>query len=148
MTSHIICAAPRFARVKEAQTVFDILTSCRFEIPLPESFCMQQVSNGCKLKQYWVVESDQAIAGVMRLIANDIFFLAVSPEYRKRGIARSLIAYAKKRWQSLTAKTRNENAPTIALLESEGFERDYSALVLNSEWISYAWVRPGRHKFA
>jgi ribosomal protein S18 acetylase RimI-like enzyme len=147
MTNDSECSIPRFARVKDAPAVFDVLWSCSLEIPLPASYDLQQVRGECRSKQYWVVESEDAIVGAMKLCVNDIFFLAVRAEYRKQGIARSLISFAKnrctmRRWSSLSAKTRKDNAPTIALLESEGFLQNPVALVLDSGWIAYAWNHP------
>lgn len=147
MTNDCNSTILRFARVKDAPAIFDVLWSCRLEIPLHESYGLQQVRGECRSKQYWVVESEGAIVGVMKLCANDIFFLAVRAEYRKQGIARTLIAYAKKRcakqrWSCLSAKTRKDNAPTIALLKSEGFLQNHVAMVIDSAWIAYAWNFP------
>lgn len=146
MNSDCICTTPRFARVKDAPAVFDVLRSCRLEIPLSDAYELEQVRGDCKSKRYWVVESEGVIVGAMKLCVNDIFFLAVRAEYRKQGIARSLIGYAKQRcakqrWSSLSAKTRKSNKPTIALLMSEGFLQNHVALVLGSGWIAYAWNR-------
>jgi ribosomal protein S18 acetylase RimI-like enzyme len=139
-------ATPRFARVIDAPAVLEILQSCELEIPIYDSVDLEQVRKDCKSKQYWVVESESNIVGLMKLEANEIFFLAVGRKYRKQGYARSLISTAKKRcsmrrWSHLKAKTRKDNIPTIALLESEGFLRDRFARVSNPEWLAYAWHR-------
>ena len=151
MTSSVsIRATPRFARAAEASTVFHILWSCRREIPLKDSFNsknqLQRIRDQCRSKKLLVVGSGGDIFGVMLLRANEIFYLAVTESYRRRGIARSLIAYAKKRWPKLTAKTREDNARTIALLEKESFYHDPMALVLDPTWKAFAWIQCARRK--
>jgi GNAT superfamily N-acetyltransferase len=79
------------------------------------------VRSKCSRRRFWVIELDGEIAGVMRLDGNEIFYLVMADAHRRRGVATRLIAYAKKRYRSLTAKTQSTNERTQALLRREGF---------------------------
>ena len=146
VADNFIYTSPRLACLKDTSAVFEILQACKSEIPLHNSIDLHQIQKDCKSKLYWIIESEGSIVGAMKLVANEIFYLAVRPEYRKQGNARSLIYYAKKRcsmkrWSHLKIKTRKENIPTICLLETEGFIEDCVALVLDPQWVAYVWRR-------
>jgi GNAT superfamily N-acetyltransferase len=61
------------------------------------------------------------LAGVMLLLADEVFYLVTAEEYQRRGVATALLAYAKKTHQLLTTKKKPSNRRTLALLEREGF---------------------------
>jgi GNAT superfamily N-acetyltransferase len=132
----------RFARVCEAAAIHALLWTARNDIPLRDTFILadriEWVRNECRRKRFWVIEIDGEIAGAMRLDANEIFYLVTADAYRRRGVAAMLIAYAKKRYRSLTAKTQAANERTQTLLRREGFR-------FSSEdhmgWLHFEWQR-------
>jgi len=76
----------------------------------------------------------------MRLNADEIRYLVVAKSHRRKGIAQELISYAKWRWSTLWAKTKEGNAATIALLQKEGFVQDH-VLYTGPGWLAYSWKR-------
>lgn len=132
----------RFARVREAAAIHALLWTAREDIPLRDTFILpdriEWVRNECRRRQFWVIEIDGEIAGLMRLDANGVFYLVTAEAYRRRGVATMLIAYAKKRYRSLTAKTQAANRRTIALLEREGFSYVWED---HTGWVHFEWHR-------
>jgi ribosomal protein S18 acetylase RimI-like enzyme len=137
-------STPRFARVGDAMAVRDVLRDARAEIPIGEDLDTDAYLKGiradCKSRLFWVVDCDEDVSGVMKLIGGDIFYLAVKSTHRHKGIARALVRCAKKRNGALTGKTRDDNAATIALLYDEGFRRD-TVLTAREGWHAYSWAR-------
>jgi ribosomal protein S18 acetylase RimI-like enzyme len=131
-----------FARVSDAQEVHSILWSARNEIPLNANFNspehIEWTRDACKNRYFYVCKMDGNIAGIMKFFGNEIFYLVVAETYRRRGVARSLIAYAKYRYSTLWAKTKENNAKTITLLTSEGFKLNYIRTT-QPGWIAYSW---------
>lgn len=139
---------PSIATVADAPEIHALLLSCRESIPLVPEFAepryVEWVRGECRAKRFIVVRQGSAIAGAMRLVVNDVFYIAVGAEHRRRGIARALLNFAKdrcrrRRWRTLAAKVHVSNAPSRAMLESEGFEPDPAALVQSRAWNAFVW---------
>jgi GNAT superfamily N-acetyltransferase len=96
------------------------------------------VRDECRHRRFLVVEIDGEIAGVMRLDRNEIFYLVTADAYRRKGLATALIAYAKKRYSTLTAKTQATNRRTTALLGREGFRFLWED---SDHWLHFEWQR-------
>lgn len=71
----------------------------------------------------------------MVMMADGVFYLAVATDFRRRGIARELLSYAKRRMP---------NERTQALLVSEAFVRDLD-LHAQLGWFAYKWERRRRN---
>ncbi|HEY8094900.1 MAG TPA: GNAT family N-acetyltransferase [Methylobacter sp.] len=132
----------RFARVREAAAIHALLWTARDDIPLRDTFILpdriEWVRKECRRRQFWVIEIDGEIAGVMRLDANEVFYLVTADAYRRRGVAAMLITYAKKRRPTLTAKTKATNRRTAALLDKEGFCFRWED---TDRWLHFEWRR-------
>ena len=132
------------ARVGDAPVIFALLWACRDEIPLKETFHSPEnaklVRDHCRRKKFFVVRRNGTIVGAMLLEANDVFYIPVREGFRRHGIARAFIRYAKTRWSSLTAKVHEGNRESTELLESEGFRPD-PVRVARSGWNPYFWTR-------
>jgi ribosomal protein S18 acetylase RimI-like enzyme len=134
----------RFARINDARAVQNVLSAVRNEIPIggnvaSEDF-LKEIRSDCKARRYVVVNGNDGLSGVMRLVGIEIYYLAVAPANRRNGVARALINYAKKRNGALFGKTRDDNFSTIALLKGEGFRRD-TILIAKQGWSAYSWAR-------
>ncbi len=132
----------------DAPEIHALLLSGRETIPLVPEFAepryVEWVRGECRAKRFIVVRQGSAIAGAMCLKVNDVFYIAVGAEHRRRGIARALLNFAKdrcrrRRWETLTGKVHESNAPSRAMLESEGFEPDPVALVQSHAWSAFLW---------
>jgi GNAT superfamily N-acetyltransferase len=126
----------------EAPAIHALLWTAREDIPLRDTFNSRDnaewVRSECRYKRFWVIEIDGEIAGVMRLAGNEFFYLVTADAYRRQGVATALIAYAKKRYPALTAKTQATNQRTLALLEREGFLFMWPDV---KGWQHYEWRR-------
>lgn len=134
----------RFARVTDAFAVQAVLRAVREEIPITADvdagWFVEDIRSECQHRLYWIVDVDNDVAGVMRLVGCELFYLAVAPAHRRKGVARALIGKAKKRCGALYCKTRDDNLVTIALLEAEGFGRE-TILIAADGWNAYSWAR-------
>jgi len=144
---------PRLALASETQEVFDLLWSCRKEIPLKDSFNRSQnvdwVRDHCAHGRFWVIDLEDEIAGVMLVTpsklgvikknaaAEELFYLAVRPRFRRRGVAATLLAHAQRLWVALDAKAQEDNV-SRRLLEREGF---VGRGPIPGGWILYEWRR-------
>jgi GNAT superfamily N-acetyltransferase len=128
LESSIVKHLPRFARVREAVAVHAVLWAARDAIPITATdfdseHSLEWVRGLCHRELFWVVEIDSTIAGVMLLDFNDvmergridIFYLATAEPYQRRRVATALLAYAKNRHSSLTAKTKPDNVRTMPI---------------------------------
>jgi ribosomal protein S18 acetylase RimI-like enzyme len=133
----------RRALQADGPAVFELLWSARNEIPLRESFYSEAnrawITKKCRRRRVWVADSDGLIVGMLYVHFEELFYLVVDENYRKRGIARRLLATCVKpnRW----ARVAPGNAPVIALLKSEGFYHNPDR-VTASGWTAYQYRRP------
>ena len=123
-----------------------------FSDPWSEKSITQELQNDYSL---WVValEDDRLLGYVGSQSSygeSDMMNIAVHPEYRRVGIARSLIEYLidelnRRGCHSLSLEVRASNAPAIGLYEKLGFQqvglrKNYyrnpkeDALILRKEW--------------
>lgn len=139
---------PSIATVADAPEIHALLLSCRESIPFVPEFAepryVEWVRGECTAKRFIVVRQGFAITGAMCLDVNNVLYIAVGAEYRRRGIARMLLSFAKdrcrrRRWETLTGKVHDSNAPSRAMLESEGFEPDPVAFVQSRAWSAFVW---------
>lgn len=101
-----------------------------FSDPWSEKSIASEVDN--RLSYWLVAEIDGVVAGYVGsqtvLDAADMMNLAVSPDYRRRGIGQALVNALVEHLQqnkviALLLEVRVSNAPAIALYESLGFEQ-------------------------
>ena len=101
-----------------------------FSDPWSETSIASEVDN--RLSYWLVAEVDGIVAGYVGsqtvLDAADMMNLAVSPDYRRRGIGQALVNALVEHLQqnkviALLLEVRVSNAPAIALYESLGFEQ-------------------------
>lgn len=101
-----------------------------FSDPWSEKSIASEVDN--RLSYWLVAEVDGVVAGYVGsqtvLDAADMMNLAVSPDYRRRGIGQALVNALVEHLQqnkviALLLEVRVSNAPAIALYESLGFEQ-------------------------
>ena len=123
-----------------------------FSDPWSQNSVASELNNPLSL---WLVAVEEdAVVGYVGsqtvMGETDMMNVAVHPDHRRRGIARSLIdglaqALKDRESHSLTLEVRASNAPAIALYESLGFleagrRRNYyrnpkeDALILRKEW--------------
>ncbi len=123
-----------------------------FSDPWSENSVASEIQNPLSL---WLIAMDgERVAGYIGSQSvegeADMMNVAVSPNYRRRGIARQLIealvyALSEKGVHSLTLEVRASNAPAIALYEKLNFlavgrRKNYyhhpkeDALILRKEW--------------
>jgi ribosomal protein S18 acetylase RimI-like enzyme len=111
----------------------------------------------CQQGRIWVVKvpsphegDDKEIAGVMLITPptepagmktehHEVFWLAVDPAYRKRGVGLSLLRHAKTLHDTLVAKAQESNAAVRALLERERFQ--VAGVTQLGGWVPYDWLR-------
>jgi len=138
----------RQARKADARAIHALLWACRADIPLTDKFINDEyrewVERYCRRRAVWVVEHDGEIAGAMVMQAHEIFYLVVSHNHRRMGVAHDLIAQAKryalnKRWNTLKAKANPGNARVQNLLRKEDFHKDRSESDL--KWNVFYWKR-------
>ena len=101
-----------------------------FSDPWSENSIASEVENPLS---YWLVaEVDGVVAGYVGsqtvLDASDMMNLAVSPDYRRRGIGQALVNALVEHLQqnkviALLLEVRVSNEPAIAIYESLGFEQ-------------------------
>ena len=100
-----------------------------FSDPWSETSIASEVDN--RLSYWLVAEIDGVVAGYVGsqtvLDATDMMNLAVSPDYRRRGIGQALVNALVEHLQeqkviALLLEVRVSNAPAIALYEGLGFE--------------------------
>ena len=100
-----------------------------FSDPWPESIIAHELENDLSL---WLCAVDgETVAGYIGsqtvLGEADMMNVAVSPDYRRRGIGRALVLALEKALQTqmqatvLTLEVRDSNAPAIALYDALGF---------------------------
>jgi GNAT superfamily N-acetyltransferase len=144
----------RRALKADAAVVHALLWTAKAEIPLTGGFpSCEWVEYYCKQRAVWVVQRGGEIAGVMVMQVNEIRYVVVSNNHRRKGIGRELIARAKKlcinhRWDTLTARARRTNTPILQLLSAEGFQLDPILQGNAPGWDVYSWVRPVRRPSA
>ena len=132
----------RCARVSDAAAVHAILKAARRDIPLTavdfdSERYLDWAREECRQGRFWVADIKGKLAGVMLLLADEVFYLVTAEEYQRRGIATALLAYAKKTHQLLTTKTKPSNHRTLALLEREGFR----FVDEDNDWQHFEWRR-------
>ena len=143
----------RFEKMTDAHVAqVAALEAICFSDPWSERSVASELTNPLSL---WMVavEKEQVVGYVgSQSVAGeaDMMNVAVCPDYRRRGIARDLVAHliaalAEKGVCSLTLEVRASNAPAIALYEKMGFVQvgcrpNYyrnpkeDALILRKEW--------------
>ena len=117
----------REMRMSDVAAIAELEKLC-FSDPWSENSIASELNNPLS---YWLVaEVDGDIAGYVGsqsvLDAADMMNLAVSPEYRKRGIGQALVTALVRYLQknqviALLLEVRVSNAPAIALYEKMGF---------------------------
>jgi N-acetylglutamate synthase-like GNAT family acetyltransferase len=139
----------RRAREIEAPDVHVLLWSAKHDIPLVEAFhtdrYLHWVADRCKNKVVWVVTLKSKITGVMIMQENEIFYLVVSTENRRKGTGRMLVKKAKTLYkeQGVKARVSPANIPVVKLLAAEGFRCD--GVIpgmpgsISESWIGYSW---------
>jgi GNAT superfamily N-acetyltransferase len=139
----------RRAREAEAAVIHALLWSAKDAIPLTEAFqtdpYRQWVADRCKEKVVWVVADKSKILGTMVMQGNEIFYLAVSADHRRKGAARILVKKAKAlcKAHGVRAKAAPGNIPIAKLLTTEGFRCD--GIIpgvpgsITASWIGYSW---------
>lgn len=136
------------ARVRDAEAIHALLWSVREDIPLGGAFNspdrVDWVRDRCRERSVSIVMVGGRVAGAMVMMADEVFYLAVATDFRRRGIARELLSYAKRRMPMLIAKTKAQNERTQALLVSEAFVRDLD-LHAQAGWFAYKWERRRRN---
>jgi N-acetylglutamate synthase-like GNAT family acetyltransferase len=89
----------RRAQEVEAAAIHALLWSAKDVIPLVEAFHTEPyrkwVEERCKEKLVWVVVKHATIIGAMVMQGNELFYLVVSPEHRRKSVARMLVKKAK-----------------------------------------------------
>ena len=100
-----------------------------FADPWTEAALAEELHNPCAV--FLVAQIDGEVVGYLGChhVAGEGYItnVAVSTQFRRQGIARELLRYAKENWQTLsriTLEVRVSNAAAIALYESEGFVKD------------------------
>lgn len=100
-----------------------------FADPWTETTLAEELHNSCAV--FLVALIDDNVVGYLGChhIADEGYVtnIAVSKDFRRQGIARQLLRYAKDQWQHLfriTLEVRVSNTAAIALYESEGFSKD------------------------
>lgn len=138
----------RLARVADAPAIHAVLLSARKDIPLADDFedevHLQWVRTQCRRRRALLAERDGVPAGVLVMRANEIFYLAVAPGFKRQGVGRALLgqalAYVKRhRWRGATARVRLDNVPIIRLLTTFGFVPHNVLAALRPGWAVYAW---------
>ena len=139
----------RRAREVEAAAIHALLWSAKDVIPLVEAFHTEPyrkwVEERCKEKLVWVVVRQATIIGAMVMQGNELFYLVVSPEHRRKGVARMLVKKAKAlcKEHGVSAKAAPTNISVTRLLTAEGFRCDgiipgLPGSIMES-WIGYSW---------
>jgi hypothetical protein len=107
----------RFARVSEAEVVFNLLCTGREAIPLTDNVAgpayVEWIRGLCRQRKVRVIEEDEELAAMMVLIGSEIKYLVTSPKFFRRGFASSLLSYAKRRWSELRAEVNGGNAELL-----------------------------------
>lgn len=130
--------------------MLNVLWSCRDEIPLIQEMDLERffewVRDHCAHHRFFVVDVEHGIGGIMLVTppqlgvakggVDELFYLAVRRECRRRGITRSLLAFAKARWPALHAIAYEQNKVIQAILEREGFHEKPST---SFHWRHYEW---------
>ncbi len=103
-------------------------TDC-FADPWTQTALAEELHNPCAA--FLVALIDDKVVGYLGChhIADEGYItnVAVHNDFRRQGIARQLLRYAKEQWQHLfriTLEVRVSNTAAIALYESEGFVKD------------------------
>ena len=107
------------------------LEAACFSDPWPESILVHELQNPLSL---WLCAMDgDTVAGYIGsqtvLGESDMMNIAVHPDYRRKGIGRTLVLTLCKALRkqmiasALTLEVRDSNAPALALYESLGFEQ-------------------------
>jgi len=138
----------RLGRVADAAEIRNQIWQGRTGYPLSETYLSdmkfeEDIRHQCARRSIRVAELDHRILGVMTMRANEVYYLAIDEAVRRRGIARSLIFLAKKKWSHLEAKVRDDNASMVSLLLSEGFVVDRLMFCKVPGWSGYRWSRRG-----
>jgi GNAT superfamily N-acetyltransferase len=118
-------------------------------IPLAETFAEGRyrdwIETQCRNKLVWVVVEKNLIIGALVMQGNEVFYLVVSEDHRRKGVGRTLIKKAKAIYRTwgLTAKIAPGNAPVARLLANEGFQ--CNGVIpgvpgsITKNWIGYSW---------
>ncbi len=139
----------RRAREVEAAAIHGLLWAAKDAIPLVEAFHTERyrkwVEDRCNEKLVWVVVKQATIIGAMVMQGNEVFYLVVSPEHQRNGVARALVEKAKAvcKEHGVTARIAPTNIPVAKLLTAEGFRPD--GIIpgqpgsIMENWIGYSW---------
>jgi ribosomal protein S18 acetylase RimI-like enzyme len=113
----------RRALKADGDRVFERIWSGRAEIPLRDSFYSDtnrvHITGECRRRRVWIVEADSNLCGALYLQLDQIFYLVVAKEYRRRGIGRMLLQRVKK--PGRYCRVSPSNKAIISLIEREGF---------------------------
>jgi GNAT superfamily N-acetyltransferase len=139
----------RRAREVEAAAIHALLWSAKDVIPLVEAFHTEPyrkwVEERCKEKLVWVVVKQATIIGAMVMQGNEVFYLVVSPQHRRKGVARTLVEKAKAvcKERGVTARVAPTNIPATRLLTADGFRCDGTVPgqpgSIMESWIGYSF---------
>jgi len=138
----------RRALIRDAERALDIWWDAKSEIGLNPSKPQQEyieVWRGyCRSGDVWAAEVDGEIAAFIYLLAMEIFYIVTARDHRQKGLARALIAQAKKLahrrgYAALTARTRDINTATQTLLENQGFIEAEGNPDPDQTWRYYIW---------
>jgi GNAT superfamily N-acetyltransferase len=139
----------RRAREGEAAVIHALLWSAKDAIPLDEVFqrdpYRQWVADRCKEKVVWIVAEKRKIVGAMVMQGNEIFYLVVAADYRRKGAGRILVKKAKAlcKTHGVTAKAAPGNIAIAKLLTTEDFRCD--GIIpgvpgsITESWMGYSW---------
>jgi GNAT superfamily N-acetyltransferase len=134
----------RRALVADALAVHGVLLAAKDEIPLTNfdtDKYRQWVRDRCRKKEVWIANMGGALAGVMVLAVNEIYYLATLHAFRKRGVGRALVHHAIERVEhryrgGVKAKVKDGNAVMLAFLKNEGFS-PHPHLIALPGWTVY-----------
>jgi len=72
-------------------------------------------------KFYWVARLNEKTVGFVGVVENDIR-VAVDPEFHKRGIAKNMILFIRKKYPDAIARVKIKNENSLKLFQSVGFK--------------------------
>jgi N-acetylglutamate synthase-like GNAT family acetyltransferase len=145
----------RRARKVEVAAIHALLWAAKDTIPLVEAFHTEPyrkwVEDRCTEKLVWVVVKRATIIGAMVMQGNEVFYLVVSPEHRRKGIAKILVEKAKAvcKEHGVTARVAPTNISATNLLTAEGFRCDGvipgQPGSIMERWVGYSWNPASEH---
>ena len=115
----------------EADQIHGVLLAAQKDIPLTDAFDTQPyrdwVRGEIRKRRVWIAVAGGALAGVVVMDVNEIFYLVTAEGFRRRGVGQALVRHVvadtlgRYRSGGVTAKVRKDNQPIIELLTREGF---------------------------